>query len=185
MKKSRWIFILILALFALYIISRDSESPDITVDTGTELEELMMDAVPSVDPVVVDTTGVDMEAIEYQYSGTISDVTGGETITGINTGGNSSGFAQVGYDGSKYSLRATFENLPDPQGTDFYEGWVVRKNPFDVISTGVVEKIDGTYINTYMSEKDLTDHNFYVLTIEPDDGDPAPAEHIAEGTLTK
>lgn len=40
-------------------------------------------------------------------------------------------------------------------------------------------------MNTYSSGEDLTDHNFYVLTIEPDDGNPAPADHIVEGTLKR
>ena len=80
----------------------------------------------------------------------------------------------------------TFENLPNPVGTDFYEGWIVRKGlRFDVISSGRVEKVGGVYTNTYSSGQDLTDHDFYVLTIEPDDGDPAPAGHILEGTLSK
>ena len=51
------------------------------------------------------------------------------------------------------------------QGTDFYEGWIVRKgDAFDVISTGKVEKIEEIYTNMYSSGQDLTDHDFYVLT---------------------
>ena len=120
----------------------------------------------------------------YQYEGALLDVTKGETVTGINTNGDALGTAQSKFENDRYELLATFENLPDPVGSDFYEGWIVRKGlNFDVISTGVVEKIDGVYQNTFSADADLTDHDFYVLTIEPDDGDPAPAEHIIEGTM--
>ena len=100
--------------------------------------------------------------------------------------GNASGTAIANFKDDTYSLLATFENLPDPEGTDFYEGWIVRRgDDFDVISTGKVEKADEVYTNMYTSGADLTDHDFYVLTIEPDDGDPAPADHIVEGVMKK
>jgi hypothetical protein len=128
----------------------------------------------------------DMMAMSFQYSGQLADVTGGATIRGISTGGNGSGVAKASYKNGKYDLLVTFENISDPAGTDFYEGWVVRRgDDFSVISTGRVEKVDGVYTNAYSSGDDLTDHDFYVLTIEPDDGDPAPADHIVEGVMTR
>lgn len=152
----------------------------------TETAKMMKEEGPGEDAMVkkVDEKSM-MKAKEmvYQYSGSLADVTNGETIEGINTGAVASGVAWANFDEEGYMLLATFENLPDPKGTDFYEGWVVRKEPFDVISVGVVEKVDGKYTNVYSSGDDLTDHVFYVLTIEPDDGDPAPAGHIVEGTM--
>lgn len=120
----------------------------------------------------------------YQFEGPLEDVTKGETVRGINTKNLAKGTSQASFENGQYNLLATFENLPDPQGTDFYEGWVVRKGlNFNVISTGKAEKVDGVYKNIFTSEEDFSDHLFYVLTLEPDDGDPAPADHIVEGTM--
>ena len=57
------------------------------------------------------------ESINYQYSGILEDV----------TGGNSTGLGQAEFENSEYNLLVTTTNLPDLQGTNFYEGWVVRK----------------------------------------------------------
>ena len=97
------------------------------------------------------------------------------------------GEVKANFEDGTYALLATFENLPDPEGTDFYEGWIVRNFPSSVISTGAatITKGEGIYKNIYSFDQDLTDHDFYVLTLEPDDGDPAPATHILEGTLKR
>jgi hypothetical protein len=118
----------------------------------------------------------EVEMMKYQFSGNLGDVSGGDSI----------GVAKAIFTDGSYNMVATFDDLPDPEGTDFYEGWVVRKgSDFSVISTGKAEVTNGQYVNQYSSDEDLTDHLFYVLTIEPDDGNPEPAGHILEGTMTK
>jgi hypothetical protein len=147
---------------------------------GNELTSPVTEASP---PIVVnneETQEIMVEevhpAMTYQFSSLLEDVTGGK----------STGIAKSNFEDGAYTLLATFENLPDPTGTDFYEGWIVRKGAdFDVISTGQAVLIDGQYRNQYGLDQDLTDHDFYVLTIEPDDGDPAPADHVLEGTMVK
>jgi hypothetical protein len=133
---------------------------------------------PSIDTgvqVVTDVNVDEMMVQQYTHQGTLDDV----------SGGSSSGVAKAIFDNT-YKLLVEFENLPPLSSDFFYEGWIVNKNPlkFDVISTGALIEKNGALINTYMSQNDLTDHDFYVLTLEPDDGDPAPAEHILEGTLS-
>ena len=87
-------------------------------------------------------------------------------------------------DDSSYRLFATFSDLPELEEDFFYEGWVVRAEPLSVISTGALEPGDvAQWVNDFSSDENLTDHVRYVLTLEPDDGDPAPAEHVLEGTL--
>ena len=138
---------------------------------------------PAVTEEPVETTQPESEAVEIepvetveQYTANLVDVTGGEA----------SGSAMASYGDGLYSLMATFSDLPEPEGTDFYEGWVVRQSPLSVLSTGAVEKEElGFFMNAFTSSDNLLDHDFYVLTIEPDDGDPAPAGHVLEGTLIK
>lgn len=148
-------------------------------------EEGMMDGEPQEDALVKEmdeSTMNEMADLLYQYEGQLVDVTSGE-VRGINTNGEALGVAKSNYDGTQYLLYATFESLPDPNEDDFYEGWIVQKDPFMFLSTGIVNQVNGVYTNAYKSGEDLTNYDFYVLTIEPNDGDPAPADHILEGTM--
>lgn len=142
------------------------------------------DTAPNREPKESGEEQATMSAV--RYVGTLADVTEGNDVRGINTEGDSTGLAQAVYKDGSYELTVAFENLPDPVGDDFYEGWVVRKGVnSNVISSGALKKVDGFYVNNFGSDEDLTDHDFYVLTLEPNDGDPAPADHILEGTLIK
>jgi len=71
----------------------------------------------------------------------------------------------------------------DP-AVSFYEGWLVRRgDSFSVLSIGHAVKTEKGYMNVYQSPTDLSDHAFYVLTLEPEDGNSAPEEHILEGSF--
>lgn len=136
--------------------------------------------------VVVDEE-IDMTEVikkDFDYKWILKDVTKWKEVRWINTKSIATWAAMSRFKDDKYELLVTFENLPKPIGTDFYEWWIVKKGlNVDVISTWVLKLVDWKYINEFESTKDLTDHDFYVLTIEPDDGNPAPAEHILEGTM--
>ena len=99
------------------------------------------------------------------------------------TAGSASGTAGASYIDDEYYLFAEFENLPTLENDFFYEGWVVKQSPLSVISTGKAINSNGAFTNKFTSKDDLLDHTFYVLTLEPDDGDPAPAVHVLEGTM--
>jgi hypothetical protein len=144
-----------------------------------ELAGKMEDAQPTDDNTKQEVKGSDrgmmMIKDDYQYSSSLEDV----------TGGGASGLARAGYENGGYSIYASFANLLEPANGDFYEGWLVRVKPFGYISTGKIEKIGGIYNNLYKSRKDFTKYDLYVLTLEPDDGNSAPATHILEGVLEK
>ncbi|PCI29972.1 hypothetical protein COB55_01165 [Candidatus Wolfebacteria bacterium] len=181
------LFVLVLIIIAGVVYNK--KQSDVAEKVDVETKEMMMKAdltdaveMEKIDDVMMDS----ITKMPYQYAGQLLDVTKGEVIRGLDTKGTSSGLAQSTIKDGKYTLLVSSKDLPDPQGTDFYEGWVVRKGlSFSVVSTGKLEKVDGVYINMYVSNDDLIDHDFYVLTIEPDDGNPAPAEHILEGTMSK
>lgn len=150
-------------------IMMEMQESDVSEDTMMKMtDDAMMNA---------------MDTMTFRFVGELQDVTDAKEVGGVMTNGKATGVVKSTFEDGVYSMTASFENLPEPQGTNFYEGWIVRKSPFDVISTGRLKKVDGVYVNTYTSGQDLTDHSFYVVTIEPDDGDPAPAEHILEGTM--
>jgi len=137
-------------------------------------KEMMMKEEPKKDEMMKemdDKMMKDMMKMSFMFSGNLLDVTEGKVVRGLNTGGNASGVAQSDFTDGVYNMYATFENLPAPQGDDFYEGWIVRTGAnFSVLSSGKLEMMDGVYTNSYSSGEDLTDHAFYVLTIEPNDG---------------
>lgn len=122
---------------------------------------------------------------ELIYGASLTDVTEGTFINGYSTKALASGVAEAKYEDNKYTLRVELLDLPELDDDYFYEGWVVRKGAsMDVISTGEAHmQADGTVLNIYESSVDLIDHDFYVLTLEPRDDNPAPADHILEGTF--
>ena len=113
------------------------------------------------------------------------DVTKSESIRWVDFNTKISGMAYSHYSTEAgFVVKASFNNLPDPEGEDFYEGWAVRKEPFAFISTGKVTKnASGKYTNEFYSETDYRGYDFYVLTLEPNDNNPAPADHIIEGDM--
>lgn len=184
------IILLVLVGIGFYATKPDPEpvatTPSATTSDSVTTEMAATPASDDATQVAVDaTTSAAMKTTSYDYSGTLADVTVAQNVTTVTTGGTAGGVSQATFADSKYMLLATFTNLPDPAPGYFYEGWVVRKSPFHFISTGRVEKQNGVYTNEYLSTTDFTDHARYVLTIEPDDNDPAPAEHVVEGDMAK
>lgn len=181
-----FIVVLVLVLFFLFIFKQKDTNNEnkvsdkneyVNQDIGDiEIANKMKGVKPTEDTTQIEVKGVNMGIMmmdKYELKASLSDVTGGDAT----------GIANSMFKNGKYSLYASFANLDDPKNDDFYEGWLVRKEPFDFISTGKVEKLGGIYTNIYSSQKDLSKYNLYVLTLEPNDGDPAPAKHIVEGIL--
>ena len=65
----------------------------------------------------------------------------------------------------------------------FYEGWLVHNG--EIITSGHMSNYfgDSRHSLRFESETPYPEHLKVVVTLEPDDGDPAPAEHVAEGTM--
>lgn len=177
------VLVVVVGAFMLYngdtMEGDDAMTDDVMVESMMEEDKMMMAESVSDDAMMKETDEamvMTMKDSEYMYSGSLADV----------AGGTASGIAKAGYTTENgYMLYATFKNLPELEEGYFYEGWIVRRGEeFSALSTGELEMVDGEYVNAYASGDDLTDHTFYVLTLEPDDGDPAPAEHVLEGKMT-
>jgi len=148
------------------------EEFDLTEEEVNDLIETGIDTTDEIDMFLDELNA--MGPGPFDYNAVLEDV----------SGGNATGEAGASYKFESYKLYAKFENLPHLDDDYFYEGWVVRQSPLSVVSTGEAKRNLGEYINSFNTDEDLTDHDFYVLTLEPNDGDPAPAEHILEGTMT-
>lgn len=75
--------------------------------------------------------------------------------------------------------------LPDPPVGYFYEGWLIRSKPFDFFSTGqlIQHADDLKWYLLWEDAEDKTDYKKVVVTLEPNDGNAAPADHVLEGLL--
>lgn len=103
-------------------------------------------------------------------------------LTGVE-GVNANGVAQSHYFEDGRYLHTTTLNIEPAQDGYFYEGWLVKG--LDVVSTGHLTNNFGDTRHSLRFEKDV-DYTGYlnvVITLEPDDGNPAPAGHVAEGKL--
>lgn len=142
-----------------------------------DLARKMSAGETSFDSAQIEANGVErgiiMSSKSFTHSARLADVTGGAAR----------GIVKAGFTLGRYSLSADFANLLAPANGDFYEGWLVQREPFAFISTGRVDRIGGTFTNLYVSNNNLLEYNLYVLTLEPSDNDPAPNTHVLEGLL--
>lgn len=100
------------------------------------------------------------------------------------TGGGSFGLAFTNVENGSFTLIAKMGNLPAAQEGFHYEGWLVRRGEdMRVVSVGEPQPKGEQYANVFLSKTDLSDYDFYVLTLEPNDQNPAPAQHLLEGAL--
>jgi hypothetical protein len=76
-------------------------------------------------------------------------------------------------------------NIERPSDGYFYEGWLVRENPKDTMSVGHLKSLFGDvrHFLKFKDERDLRAYTKVIVTLEVDDGNPAPARHVAEGVL--
>ena len=94
-----------------------------------------------------------------------------------------SGTAESSYVNGKY-VHTVEAELQDPPEDKFYEGWLVRKTPFDFISTGELTKTEEEkYTLEFTAEEDYTGYTGIVVTEETKakglDGNPEA--HVLEG----
>ena len=146
------------------------------------------------DKVTVDSgfNGVDnVEVIRKAMptGGKVADLVHGEevwfaigSLTGVE-GTIANGVAQTHVYEDGASLHTVQLNIERPEEGFFYEGWIIKGD--DVLSTGHAKSRFGDvrHFIQFQTDKDLTDYYEIVITLEPDDGNPAPAAHVAEGVL--
>lgn len=97
------------------------------------------------------------------------------------TGGANAGIATREVVNNKFS-HAVLAALLDPERGSWYEGWLVRDEPFEAIYTGKLRLAKGGYLLEFNSSQDLRDHQKVVVTVEKKD-DRKPETHVLEGTF--
>lgn len=97
------------------------------------------------------------------------------------SGGDGQGVATREFSDGVF-MHSVLASLPDPEAGAFYEGWLVRPDPFDVVYTGKMRMAKGGYVLDYETSTDLSDHPRVVVTMERVD-DQQPETHILEGSF--
>jgi len=183
MKKIiTFIVTLLVVAAALFFILRKKHITTVPFDQSEQvMEDSSLGEGNTGSSQVINETSVPAPGttpIVWDIEGQLADV--------ADTGGSGEAFLRYDADTNTSFIYAEIMNVPDPEGTDFYEGWIVKRGSgVPALSTGRLEReAPGMYTDVFEYEGDLSDGwDFYVLTLEPDDGNPAPAKHIVEGIL--
>jgi len=140
------------------------------------------------------------DAPEEQQENRLSDVLTPTPLDAIDAGNEIVGLDRIalqGIDGRYADGEATraIEDerfvhtvkavLPDiDREAYFYEGWLLRRIPFEFFSTGeMVTNEVGEFVLEWegKSDEDYSDYTEVIITLEPYDDNPDPATHVAEG----
>jgi len=183
MKKIiTFIVVVLIIILAILFLRKKKNTSSVLPDSFEQaLKENSFGEIDTSASQVVNETSTSAPGsvpIVWDIQGSLADV--------ANTGGSGEAFLRYDAATNTSYIYAEIMNVPDPEGTDFYEGWIVKKG--DARSPITTERLEreapGMYTNVFEYQGDLSDGwNFYVLTLEPDDGNPAPAKHIVEGVL--
>ncbi len=175
---------ILVAVFAAIMVAT-SPNGDNTNDTPnpTDDNEVVRDNDLDEDDTMDPSDSMLIEDEEPMAGATFEPMAMASLVDVTPEGGNASGTAYYTVENGQYMLYAEFMNLPPLEDGYFYEGWVVRQDPFEFISTGEIYELAGVQVNEFESNTDYSDFGTYILTLEPDDGDPAPADHIVEGAF--
>lgn len=116
----------------------------------------------------------------------LENVAAGKTIAGVLFEDNIIARAEATYYGGSrdFDVEVEYFRLPALPEWYLYEGWLVNRETNHYISTGdnrdypVLNRRDAK--NLVSVKKDLRSYDYHVLTIELDDGNTDPGEHILE-----
>lgn len=126
--------------------------------------------------------GVEIEDRASQLAkrlGVVLPETGERTSLKDVTGGLGEGIATQSFEKNQFE-QTILAMLPEPPVGSWYEGWLVRDEPFSSIYTGKLRLAKGGYLLEFSSSQDLRDHRKVVVTVEKKD-DKKPETHALEG----
>ncbi len=152
------------------------------------IKTLMEQGKPEIDrgkKILSDAQKTIITERSFTHGGDAFDVTDKQNVSGLLTEGKGEGQLKAVFDekANEYSFMAEMKRFPPSPSGYYYEGWVVRSNPFRYISIGRAESKDDVSLIFYQSSSNVLDHQFFVLTLEADDNNAAPSVHVLEGYI--
>ena len=162
MNRERWIGLAVILIIVggfLFFRDRQTTSEPASVESEQATEE-------------------EMSSFAQELGVTLPEDVEKTTLTDV-TGGEGQGVATREFEGGLFA-HSVLASLPDPEVGSFYEGWLVRPDPFDVVYTGKLRLVKGGWALDYEASEDLSDHTQVVVTLERVD-DQQPEAHVLEG----
>lgn len=155
-----------------WLINRNKQkeevvSPEITLEPSEQLAPELVPSMSQVEKQAID----DAFAKEGAEMTLLKDVSGGQAV----------GTAWRQYDSTKFYHKIDLSNLTAPDKGFFYEGWLVGESGF--FSTGRLAVVSGRGMLYYTVAEDKTDFRGVVVTLEEEDGNPAPGKHVLEANF--
>lgn len=195
MNKSIYYFLIVIVLFGFGCSKKTDNVVDGNVSKEINREQILAQAkrdglimndneiVAMSDVSVLQTTSGKNTTSFSQYLKKDFQGWNSAALADVTTGG-SFGLAFSKFEKGAYTLVSKMGNLPELSEGSHYEGWIVQRgDEMHVMSVGKAIKNEDQFIIVFKSTEDLTSYDFFVLTLEPDENNPAPAGHILEGTF--
>jgi len=169
-RRWLWVLLVIALIFIFGALLRGSNKSEPVQEELTE----------AIDEIVEEQTVAGEEANTDDLEQITLDFVGEE--------GSGSAIARRGTAGDLFTHVVVAELPVINSSTHFYEGWLVKPGVTQFFSTGeMFPRADGKWglvweESVSRSDVKLEDYSKVVITLEPRDGDPAPAaEHVLEG----
>lgn len=126
-------------------------------------------------------TEEELEQLKQEIDGILN--TSGELIyLQDQVGAGIQGQAQRAFSDGRFYFRIQTSGLIMPEKGYFYEGWLQKES--DYLSLGRVEVDTASEGKLYYTaSEDRSSYDQVLLTLEPEDGNQAPAKAIAQGTF--
>lgn len=139
--------------------------------------------VPLNDPIVLDDTTTDADIAQDTTEVAVDKEALETPLIGIaDSHGSGVATSQFVRGAFQHVVVATLSSPPEGYA---YEGWLIRSKPFDFFSTGrLIQHADDLkwYLLWELNE-DRSDYKKVVVTLEPNDNNPAPGDHVLEGVF--
>lgn len=167
------IVVLILAGGIFILLKNKPREEKISSEITLEASKMMNDEV-KLKPAMTEAEKEEIERI-FREKGVemtmLKDVSGGQVV----------GTGWRYFDGNKFMQKIEASRLPAVGKGFYYEGWLVSDQGF--FSIGRMAEEEGTGRLYYATNKDKSEFKGAVVTLEPEDGNPAPDKHILEGNF--
>ncbi|MFA4845355.1 MAG: hypothetical protein WC654_02245 [Patescibacteria group bacterium] len=150
-------------------------------ENGLIMSESEVAVMSSLEPVSVEGATNPTGLASYLYddmkdwsSAALADV----------TGGGSYGLAHATFENRKYTVVADIGNLTEPSESFSYQGWLVKRgSAMAIVDAGTAIKTETGYAIVFTSTTDLSEYNFFVLTLGNTSSPSTTKEHILEGSF--
>jgi hypothetical protein len=157
----------------VWLVKRSKPEEEVMPEIVLESSK-MMESEAGLELPMTETEKAEIEevfATEGVEMTMLKDVTGGQAV----------GTAWRQFTDGKFLHKVEATSLSALEKGFFYEGWLVGDEGF--FSTGRMGEVVGQGVLYFKADEDKSEFRGVVVTLESEDGDPAPAEHILEGSF--